>query len=365
MDTMQIIEVSDRIYREASRAQVQELRGLFDDAKATLLAALQIAQEHKIPFDEVGLHGQLRDLALKQGDLASYVEHNNAYQRINEEINGKETTTRLAIQEAERRIALERLEHQKHLAILHSTLPQHIADRVARGEVVNDHHDNAAVIFLDIAGFTSISDQLTSTEVVQLLDTVFTALDSVCKKHDVVKIKTIGDSYMAVAFPQESSSSEQRVASIEVRAANAALDMLTSIAYLPESLPESLRETIRETLPSGLQVRIGLHCGPVTAGVIGKQRMQYDVWGDTVNVASRMESTGEPGRIHVSSSFALALNGEKAKERKGETDVIPSDSEERGTSSQIPVTSSLIPRGEMDIKGKGSMKTYWLESASA
>ncbi|RPI66268.1 MAG: adenylate/guanylate cyclase domain-containing protein, partial [Ignavibacteriae bacterium] len=229
-------------------------------------------------------------------------------------------------------------------------------------EVVNDHHDNAAVIFLDIAGFTSISDQLTSTEVVQLLDTVFTALDTVCKKHDVVKIKTIGDSYMAVAFPQESSSSEQRVASIEVRAANAALDMLHVIAYLPESLPVSLRETIRETLPSGLQVRIGLHVGAVTAGVIGTERMQYDVWGDTVNVASRMESTGEPGRIHVSSSFALALNGERANERKGETDVIPSDSEERGTSSQLPVTRSLIPRGEMEIKGKGIMKTYWLES---
>ncbi len=358
MDTMQITEVSDRIYREASRAQVQELRGLFDDAKATLLAALQIAQEHKIPFDEVGLHGQLRDLALKQGDLASYVEHNNAYQRINEEINGKETTTRLAIQEADRRIALERQEHQKHLAILHSTLPQHIADRVARGEVVNDHHDNAAVIFLDIAGFTVISDQLTSTEVVQLLDTVFTALDTVCKKHDVVKIKTIGDSYMAVAFPSAvphsvrndsavtSFVSEER--EVVERAANAALDMLHAIADLPESL--------RETLPSGLQVRIGLHVGAVTAGVIGTERMQYDVWGDTVNVASRMESTGEPGRIHVSSSFALALNGEMAKERKGETDVIPSDSE-----VPFPIPYSLFPRGEIEVKGKGLMTTYWLE----
>jgi class 3 adenylate cyclase len=100
----------------------------------------------------------------------------------------------------------------------------------------------------------------------------------------------------------------------------------------------------------------------LTAGVIGTERLQYDVWGDTVNVASRMESTGEPGKIHVSSSFALALYSEMAKERNGETDVIPSDSEERGTSSLFPVPCSLRERGEMEIKGKGLMTTYWLES---
>jgi class 3 adenylate cyclase len=147
--------------------------------------------------------------------------------------------------------------------------------------------------------------------------------------------------------------------------------MRTAIADLPERLTESLREA----LPEGLQVRIGLHCGPVTAGVIGTERLQYDVWGDTVNVASRMESTGEPGKIHVSSSFALALNSEMAKERNGERDVIPSDSEEGerdvipshteepGTWHLAPGTWHLELRGKTELKGKGVMTTYWLEEA--
>jgi class 3 adenylate cyclase len=113
---------------------------------------------------------------------------------------------------------------------------------------------------------------------------------------------------------------------------------------------------------SPVEVRLGVHHGAVTAGVIGKERLQYDVWGDTVNVASRMESTGEPGRIHVSSSFALALNSEMAKGRNSETaTVIPSVSEEPIESSLFPVPCSLRERGALEIKGKGTMTTYWLE----
>jgi class 3 adenylate cyclase len=92
-------------------------------------------------------------------------------------------------------------------------------------------------------------------------------------------------------------------------------------------------------------LRVGLHCGPITAGVIGTERLQYDVWGDTVNVASRMESTCMPGRIQVSEAFAQALKGETAKGRKGET------------------AFEVVERGTIEIKGKGPMTTYWLEGA--
>ncbi|RPI67234.1 MAG: hypothetical protein EHM43_09195, partial [Ignavibacteriae bacterium] len=242
MEGMRIDNPGVVVQREYNRAALQEHHGNIDEARATLLSALLIAQEHTLASEQAEVHRTLRDLALKQNDLASYVEHNNEFTRITEEINGKDTATKLAMQEKQREIDAKDREHQKYMAVLNSTLPIHIASRVARGEVVNDHHENAAVIFLDIVGFTSISDRIPSGHVVHLLEQIFTTLDAVCEMHGVVKIKTIGDSYMAVAFPQESSSSEQRVASIEERAANAALDMLTAIADLPESLPESLRE---------------------------------------------------------------------------------------------------------------------------
>jgi adenylate cyclase len=358
LDAMQIDEPNVRAAREFHRATLQERRGDMEGAATTLQAALAEVVKYGLRSETADIHKALRDLALKRNDLQSYVEHNNALTRITDEINGKTTATKLAMQAKQREIDAVRKETEKHLAVLHSTLPKHIADRVARGEQVNDHYDNAAVIFVDIVGFTTLSDQLSSNEVVQLLGSVFTSLDAVCKKHDVVKIKTIGDSYMAVAFPSESTSSEQQAASVAQRAANAALKMLDAaskpiIEFLPD-LPEGLHAT----LPEGIRVRLGVHSGAVTAGVLGKERLQYDVWGDTVNVASRMESSGEPGRIHVSETFANVLNSEMAKQRKSETDVIPSDSEE-----PFPIPYSLFPRGEMEIKGKGLMTTYWLDAS--
>ncbi|RPI67408.1 MAG: tetratricopeptide repeat protein, partial [Ignavibacteriae bacterium] len=357
------------IKRTTARARILEHREQLDEAMVTFRSALTLARDHAFPKSQVIVHRYLRELCLKRNDLAGYVEHSNEYNRITEEIRGKEVTQKLTMMEAERKMEMERSEHQKHLAVLHSTLPKHIADRVARGETVNDHYENASVIFLDIVGFTTISEQLSSDQVVQLLEQIFTTLDAVCEKHDVVKIKTIGDSYMAVAFPHSVRNDSPLASHVgeeggipsdardEVcRAANAALDMLHAVSHIvsPTGSPDGSPESSPESSP--LQVRIGLHSGPVTAGVIGTTRMQYDVWGDTVNVASRMESTSEPGRIHVSSSFALALNSERAKKQNSEMAVIPSVSEEPGT-------WHLELRGETELKGKGTMTTYWLESA--
>ncbi|RPI67407.1 MAG: hypothetical protein EHM43_08310, partial [Ignavibacteriae bacterium] len=354
LDAMQIDDPVIVVQREISRTSLQKHHGNNEDAAATLMAALEIAREHSLLAKQAEVHKALRDLALLRNDLAGYVEYNNEFTRITEEVNGKDTASKLAMQEAERRIASERQEHEKHLAILHSTLPKHIADRVARGETVNDHYDNAAVLFMDIVGFTTISDQLSSDQVVRLLEQVFTTLDTVCEKHDVMKIKTIGDSYMAVAFPHSvrndsplaSHEGEEGVIPSEARdevcrAANAAIDMLHAVSHIVS--------------PTGspIQVRLGVHCGAVTAGVIGTSRMQYDVWGDTVNVASRMESTSEAGRIHVSEAFASALKTSPPS---------PLSSMRGGTSSPFPVPRSLRERGALEIKGKGTMTTYWLES---
>jgi len=320
MDALQIGDPAIVVQREHSRASLQEHHGNIDEARAILREALLIAQELTLVPEQAEFHKSLRNLALKQNDLAGYVEHNNEYTRITEEINGKDTATKLAMQGKQREIDAREREHAKHMAVLHSTLPKHIADRVARGETVNDHHENATVIFLDIVGFTTISDRIPSGHVVHLLEQIFTTLDAVCEKHGVIKIKTIGDSYMAVSFETV------------MNAASCALDMIASLDALVITMPPDLGDTSWTKDIGDIKVRIGMHCGPVTAGVIGTARMQYDVWGDTVNVASRMESSSEPGRIHVSEAFATAL----------------------GTGVSL--------RGEIEVKGKGLMKTYWLET---
>ncbi|MCX6139522.1 MAG: hypothetical protein NTX15_01595 [Candidatus Kapabacteria bacterium] len=329
MDAMQIDEPSTRISRELHRATLQERSGDLDGAALTLQSALAEAVKHGMRGQEADTHKALRDLALKQNNLSGYVEHNNEFTRITEEINGKDTATKLAMQAKQREIDVVQREHQKHMAVLHSTLPKHIADRVARGEQVNDHYDNAAVIFLDIVGFTTISDRIPSGHVVHLLEQIFTSLDTVCERHNVVKIKTIGDSYMAVSFRSFADAQDDTVHN----AATCALDMIASLDALVITMPPALGDTSWTKDIGDIKVRIGIHCGPVTAGVIGTQRMQYDVWGDTVTVASRMESTSEPGRIQ----FANAVN----------------------VGSRHAVT--LHERGSIEVKGKGMMKTYWLE----
>ncbi|CAN5518614.1 hypothetical protein BH10BAC6_BH10BAC6_05860 [soil metagenome] len=315
-DTIPVTVPSVILNRERCRAEIFEHDGDLDAAQAAHGAALEIARTHNMPEAEVNQHKLLRDLAQKRNDFASYVEHNNEYTRINEIIRGKDATQKLATMESERKMETERREREKERAILHSTLPKHIADRVAKGETINDHYDIAAVLFLDIVGFTALSSTMSATNVVALLERVFSVCDSAVMKHSMTKIKTIGDSYMAVAFD-----------TIE-NAAHAALELASAITEVP--------------------VRIGIHCGPVVAGVLGKERMQYDVWGDTVNIASRMESTGEAGRIHISEAFANEVT-------------LPIGLQTSPTTESESFRLTL--RGEVDVKGKGTMKTYWLERA--
>jgi adenylate cyclase len=334
---------------ELSRASLHEHYGRLDDAQQTLRSALDITQRIHLPELQIELHRRLRELALAQQDLAGYVAHNTEYARIMEETTGKETATKLAMQSKQREIDAREREHEKQLAVLHSTLPKEVAERVARGEVVNDHFEGAAVIFLDIVGFTDLSSAMSSQEVITLLDDIFTQCDAICAKHSVTKIKTIGDSYMCVSFDNV------------INAACAAVEM-SRIQY-------TIQNT--EFNPSMLQYRIGVHCGPVTAGVIGKERMQYDVWGDTVNVASRMESSGEAGRIHVSQAFAdnLKSNTEYTIQNSMSESENQEPHEVSLVTSHLSLNSSLVTshlslssRGFVDIKGKGPMQTYWLEN---
>ena len=194
-------------------------------------------------------------------------------------------------------------------AVLYNALPAPIANQLKRNNVAQaQQFADTAVLFLDISGFTRFSASRRPDEVVQVLNDLFSAFDRLADRHRVEKIKTIGDAYMAVGNGNLNG------------VVRLAMDCLAAVdAYA------RLREL-------DLGLRCGIHVGPTIAGVIGLRRFLYDVWGDAVNTASRMESTGVAGRIHVSEDVATRMRNEFTFER----------------------------RDALDIRGKGRMQTYFV-----
>jgi PAS domain S-box-containing protein len=211
-------------------------------------------------------------------------------------------------------------ERQRTENLLLDILPRSIAERLKQGgeETIADSFDEATVLFADLVNFTDLSTQLTATDLVLFLNRIFCAFDTLADTYGLEKVKTIGDAYMAVSGLHDQPIDQvNQIESI----ANMALDMIETT----ESLGNSLGHPI--------QLRIGIHCGPVVGGVIGRKRFLYDLWGDTVNVASRMESLGEAGGIQVT---------EKVYD-------------------YLKYNFELEARGLIAVKGKGLMTTYWLK----
>ena len=207
------------------------------------------------------------------------------------------------------------LEQQRSERLLRNVLPAAIADRLKAGEQpIADAFAEVTVLFADIVDFTPHSAQLSPQQVVQTLNDLFSAFDRLAGRHGLEKIKTIGDAYMVVGgLPEPRPDHAEAVAEL-------ALAMR--------------QEAAQRTDPSGrsLQVRIGLNSGPVVAGVIGTAKFSYDLWGDTVNTASRMESNGVPGCIQVT---------------------------ER-TWGRLRDSYRFQQRGPIQVKGKGELVTYFL-----
>ena len=211
-----------------------------------------------------------------------------------------------------RRIEDERSRHHKLLARI---LPHSVIERLEGGEQrIADEFPESTVLFADIAGFTEISARHKPAEIVELLNGVFGRFDELVERHGVEKIKTIGDAYMVAG-----GVPDRRPGHIEA-IADLALEMIAETSHIlgPDGEP--------------LQIRIGIHTGPLIAGVIGESRFGYDLWGNTVNTASRMESHGVPGRIQVSDAVYRRLKDKFA----------------------------LEPQGQIEIKGKGGMTTWHL-----
>jgi len=206
-------------------------------------------------------------------------------------------------------------EHERSEALLLNILPATIAERLKEGdEVIADAHAQITILFADIVGFTKLAAQSDAEQLVILLNALFSAFDHLTERYGAEKIKTIGDAYMvAVGLP------EPRVDHAET-AANLALDMQTEAARVAGELGVAIK------------LRIGINTGPVVAGVIGARKFAYDLWGDAVNMASRMESQGVEDRIQLSES----------------------------TYQHLKADFECESRGMIAVKGKTEMQTYFL-----
>ncbi len=188
--------------------------------------------------------------------------------------------------------------------LLLNVLPAPIAARLKKGEVtIADRYDEVTVLFADLVGFTAWAGPRSPEEVVEVLGRVFTAFDALTAKHGLEKIKTIGDAYMVVAGVPTPLPRHRE-----------------AMVGLARELISAVR-TIGEDVGSPLEVRLGMHAGPVVAGVIGTRKFAYDLWGDTVNTASRLESHGVPGRVQVLESTMKALSPEFEFEARGEVEL--------------------------------------------
>ena len=192
------------------------------------------------------------------------------------------------------------LEREKYENLLGNILPGQIVTRLNNGEVViADRIEEATILFADLVGFTAAASQVTPAVLVTNLNRIFSAFDDLCRRLQIEKIKTIGDAYMAAAGLPLPRADHAEVMADFALAMLGALERVNAAAEVP------------------FQMRIGIHTGPVVAGVIGSHRFLYDIWGDTVNLASRLESHSLPGRIHVSPQTSQMLAGHYDLEARG------------------------------------------------
>ena len=281
----QYVELNEQIFNSDKSDEIARREAEFEYAQQ------QALQEEEAKRRQVLLFGALAFLALVIIGGAFYVRTLGAKNRLIEQKN---------------------VENE---SLLLNILPRPIAQRLKSGEEkIADAFDNVSVLFADIVGFTTISAKMRPEDVVHMLNDLISDFDKACAECGVEKIKTIGDAYMAVAgLPERAPDHAERVVKFAIR-------MFESV------------KAYNEAHGTDLNIRVGINSGPVVAGVIGTSKFIYDLWGDAVNTASRMESHGVPGRIHISKS----------------------------TESEVAGRFEIERRGEITVKGKGSMETYFV-----
>jgi guanylate cyclase len=236
---------------------------------------------------------------------------------LNVAVGGTIVFTLLAVFAGQRRDALAALreEQVRSESLLFNILPRSIADKLkAETQTIADQFNSASILFADVVDFTPLAERLPPAEVVGMLDRLFSHFDALAERNGVEKIKTIGDCYMVAAGVPSSRPDHARALALMALDMQAAMRSVDEVGHL------------------GLELRIGINSGPVVAGVIGRKRFLYDLWGDAVNTASRMESHGTSGRIQITRATKELLEDEFVCE----------------------------PRGMIAVKGKSEMEAWYL-----
>uniref|UniRef100_A0A8D0DJS1 guanylate cyclase n=1 Tax=Salvator merianae TaxID=96440 RepID=A0A8D0DJS1_SALMN len=268
-----------------------------------LLRTLHELEERHMHIADIAPHDVTRDLILLNQQRLAEMELSNQLERKKEEL----------------RILSKHLEEEKKKteALLYAMLPKHVANQLKEGKRVEaGEFKECTILFSDVVTFTNICAQCEPIQIVLMLNAMYLQFDRLTTVHDVYKVETIGDAYMVVGgVPVPVSTHAERVANFALGMIIAAKGIKSPVSGDP------------------IQIRVGIHTGPVLAGVVGEKMPRYCLFGDTVNIASRMESHGVPSKIHLSASVHQFL-----KDKNFE----------------------MTERGEIDVKGKGKMHTYFL-----
>jgi class 3 adenylate cyclase/CheY-like chemotaxis protein len=311
---MEDLEILDRLQRIDSTIPVIILSST--DRLSVVLKAVR-----RGAFDYVTSTGQ--DFSM----LITAVEKAVTQLRLHKENNRITQLYRRALrelaenlQEVGRQRELLQQAQQRSETLLRNLLPSEIADRLRSDEDrIADGFKNVTVLFADIVDFTGFASRRSPEQLVEFLNEIFSELDRSALAHGVEKIKTIGDSYMAASgLPVPRS------------------DHAVAMARFALDMQERVTKRSAE-LGAELQLRVGMHSGPVVAGIVGESKFSYDLWGSTVNIASRMESHGEAGAIHISEATAKLLKDD----------------------------FDIVERGTTQLKGYGEFQTYFLREKAA
>ncbi|MGB3693932.1 MAG: adenylate/guanylate cyclase domain-containing protein [Spirulinaceae cyanobacterium] len=310
MPEMDGYEVCERLKAEEKTTQVpvifiSALDNVFDKVKAFEVGGIDYITK---PFQDAEVFARVKNqLQIQQLQLSLKLK--------TKQLEKQNILLQQEIKDREKVENALRIEQRKSETLLLNIFPAAIAEKLKQAhQSIAEQYEEVTILFADIVGFTPLAASISPKEIVDILNQIFSAFDQLTQRHGLEKIKTIGDAYMVVGgLPTPKPDHAEAIAQM-------ALDMQACIGNFSREEGEPF------------QIRIGINTGPVVAGVIGKNKFIYDLWGDAVNVASRMESSGDPGKIQVSAHSYELLKGKYNFEE----------------------------RGKIAVKGKGEMTSYWL-----